>query len=1022
MIVGMLTGGAFKPRQWGRSGCFRRLGRAALVLLVGGELWMSIPSMAAGSNAPYSVEVWGVGEGLPDNVINAIRQTSDGYLWVSTAGGLVRFDGVRFRVFDRREPGLASDRPFRMAEGMNGDTWISMDRGELVRLRDGRFETFDASSGWPMERCPVRGAAFEADGSMVFATVPGGLWRFDGRHFTRITGPPSDRLPVGIFNDLAVPGWIWARTGEELFGYDGVTWTKWPIGAGAESRSFVVWSPRIGGGVWLLRHDSITGIRIGEEEPRVFRFPEVRDVCGLVEEAPGKFWIGTWRRGLVRLDGSTGDMDWVGVEHGFPEASVRAMLMDREGNLWVGTNGGGLVRVRPGVFRMLHRRRDFPPPALIPLSLAEDATGRIWTGRVDGGLAAIDGSGVSIPGNSGTDNAWTAVRRGDGRLWYGTYGSGWFARDAEGRIDRFDTAGPDPRDRFVRTLGEDADGTLWMGTDGGLWRWNDATRALESGPAGVPRESVQVLECDPSGGLWIGMRDAGLLHWREGLVTRIDGDLPSPGIRSLLAEEEGSLWIGTRLGLSLRRDGKVRRIDAGDRLGEAEVTSILDDTVGSLWLGSNRGVFRLSRAGVEAYLRGETQRVHPTSYGAVDGLPSDQSASGRPSALRARDGRLWFATVEGLAVVDPTQLPRNRHPPSVVVEEVLVDGKVHSETEPVGSVVVPSGPRRVDIRYTGISLAAPAGVRFRWRMSGFDTQWREVGGERVASFQGLPPGGYRFEVMAGNNDGVWSEKAGTMALTIRPAWWQTWWFRAAGGGALAGLLAFGYGARIARLERERRLQREFSQRLMESQEQERRRLAAELHDSLGQNLLVIKNRALIGLRHENQAPRMSQELAQVSELASQSLREVRAMAHELRPFQLDELGLTQAIAHIARRLGDASGIDVETDLEDLDGALPKSAEIHFFRSVQECLTNIAKHSGARTACVQVRREGDHLAALIRDDGCGFEVRAPGAGFGLRSLRERVGTLGGRIEFESRPGTGVRVHIRVPIAQPVLPNS
>lgn len=1011
-----------KPRRWGGSVRGRRLGWAAAVALAGWVGWSPPDAGADGLEPPYSIRVWRVEDGLPDNVIHAIQQAPDGYLWISTPGGLARFDGVRFRVFDRREPGLESDRSVRMAEGPDGELWISMDRGELVRLRDGRFTTFDAGAGWPMERCLARGGARSRDGSMIFGTESGGLWRFDGQSFSRIAGPPTDRPVTGLVNDEADPASLWVRTWESLHRHDGESWTEWPTHGGADSgeeiRRFIALAPRLGGGIWLLRPDSITGILPAGGVPVVCPFPETSDVVTLLEDAPEQFWIGTWSAGLVRLDGRNGEVRILGREEGFPKASVRAMVQDREGNLWVGTNGGGLVRVRPGIFGRLHRGRDYPSPARMPLSLAEDADGRIWMGCVDGGLVSIDGSGRMRAGDPVLLNAWSSVARRDGRLWFGTYSQDYFALDTAGRIERFDA----PRDRgaspLIRTLCEDSAGTLWMGTEGGLWRRNDASGLLEPAPGGTISHAVQVIERDPAGGLWIGLRDDGLLHLHGAELKRIEGELPSPGVRSLRAEADGSLWIGTRLGLALYRDGRMHPIDAGERLGESEVTSILDDQAGSLWLGSTRGVFRLSRAGIEAFLRGETRRVHPGAYGTVDGLPSNQSASGCPSALRARDGRLWFATVDGVAVVDAARLPRSLDPPRMVVEEVLVDGVAAAGrgSEAPATVTVPSGPRRVDIRYTGISLGAPEAVHFRWRMVGFDSDWREVGDERMASFYGLPPGRYRFEVMAGNNDGVWSATAATVSLILRPAWWQTWWFRTAGGGALAGLVALGYGVRVSRLERARRMQREFSQRLMETQEQERRRLASELHDGLGQNLLVIKNRALLGLRHPDQAPRMSQELAQVSELASQSLREVRAMAHELRPFQLDELGLTQAIAHIARRLGDASGIEVETDLNDLDGALPKSAEIHFFRAVQECLTNIAKHSGARSAGVRVRREGDHLAALIRDDGCGFDPRVSGAGFGLRSLRERVGTLGGRIEFDSRPGDGVRVRIVVPLAE------
>ncbi|MBX3747699.1 MAG: hypothetical protein KF833_20510 [Verrucomicrobiae bacterium] len=1017
-----------KSRRWGGSVRGGRLGWVAAMALAGWAWGNPVQAGADGLEPPYSIRVWRVEDGLPDNVVHAIQQGPDGYLWISTPGGLARFDGVRFRVFDRREPGLESDRSVRMAPGAQGELWISMDRGELVRLQDGRFTTFDASAGWPMERFQARGGVRLPDGAMVFVTASGSLWRYDGRHFSGMQGPPTEQPVTGMVNDEADPACLWGRTVQDLFRFDGESWTQVPTHGGAESgeehRRFVAMAPRHGGGVWLLRRGSVTGIQPDGGEPLVFPFLEIPSAASLVEDAQEQFWIGTWSAGLVHLNGRTGGVRVLGREEGFPAASVRAMILDREGNLWVGTNGSGLVRVRPGIFGSRDRARDFPAPDFMPLSLAEDENGRIWVGRLDGGLAVIDRAGAVHSGEPGPINAWSAAARRDGRLWFGTYAGVWFKLDQAGRTALLGTNKVDGASPLIRTLCEDSHGTLWVGTEGGLWRHNDAKGVLEPGADGSIRDAVQVIERDPGGGLWIGLRDDGLLHLHGAEVKRIEGELPSPGVRSLLAEREGSLWIGTRLGLALYRHGRIRPIDAGERLGEAEVTGILDDQAGSLWLGSTRGVFRLSRTGIEAFLRGETRRVHPGAYGTVDGLPSNQSASGCPSALRARDGRLWFATVDGVAVVDAARLPRSLNPPRMVVEEVLVDGVPGAGRGSVApaTVTVPPGPRRVDIRYTGISLGAPEAVHFRWRMVGFDSEWREVGGERIASFHGLPPGRYRFEVMAGNNDGVWSASAATAALIIRPAWWQTWWFRAAGGGALAGMVALGYGARVARLERARRMQREFSRRLMESQEQERRRLASELHDSLGQNLLVIKNRALLGLRHETQAARMSQELAQVSELASQSLREVRAMAHELRPFQLDELGLTQAITHIARRLGDASDIEVGTDLEDLDGALPKSAEIHFFRSVQECLTNIAKHSGARTASVRVRREGNHLAALIRDDGCGFDLRGAGAGFGLRSLRERVGTLGGRIEFESRPGAGVRVEIVVPLAEAIPPES
>jgi len=338
------------------------------------------------------------------------------------------------------------------------------------------------------------------------------------------------------------------------------------------------------------------------------------------------------------------------------------------------------------------------------------------------------------------------------------------------------------------------------------------------------------------------------------------------------------------------------------------------------------------------------------------------------------------------------------------------------------SIVVPAGSQRVEIAYTGLSLAAPERVRFRHRLDGLDADWEEAGNRRLATYHRLSPGVHRFRVLASNNDGVWNTVGAEIDLRMLPAWWQTWSFRAAMTLLLAASGATAYGIRIRTLNRQRHVQEDFSRRLIASQEAERKRIAAELHDSLGQNLLVIKSRIALAQQQSSQPDRLSEQLGEAASMATQAIREVREISQNLRPFQLDELGLGKALASMTRKIAAASPIQFSTDIADLQGVFPPEFEINFYRIVQECLSNVVRHSGAARCSVVVTRDAGLVRLQVTDDGCGIPAAGTPSsadlqeGFGLTGIRQRARTMSAEVAIEAGPDGGTRVTVSVPLTR------
>jgi signal transduction histidine kinase len=488
-------------------------------------------------------------------------------------------------------------------------------------------------------------------------------------------------------------------------------------------------------------------------------------------------------------------------------------------------------------------------------------------------------------------------------------------------------------------------------------------------------------------------------------------------MRALYEDTDGALWVGTYDdGLSRFRDGRFFNYRTEQGLFNNGIFQILEDRRGYFWISCNKGIYRVSRRELDDLAEGRISRINSVAFGKDDGMLNTECNGGRqPAGLVADDGRLWFPTMGGVVVVDPEAAQANPQLPPVMIEAVTLERRRVDFSQ---GVAIAPGQRDLEINYTGLSLIKSEHVKFKYRMEGLDADWVDVGTRRVAYFPYLPPGSYRFRVIAANSDGVWNEEGAALDIFVATPFYRAWWFITFVALSLAGIAALTYRRRFAALRARQAAQEAFSRRLIESQEQERKRIAAELHDSLSQNLVIIKNRAMISLQQRDDPEEVFEQVAEIAEAADHALFEVREIAHNLRPFQIDRLGLTKAIEAVVRK-ANAGALRFSAHLDKIDALLPPEAEINLYRIVQESVNNVVKHSQATEASVTIKRRDQTIEVNIQDNGQGFTPAATqlgqsrdGSGLGLAGINERARILGSASVIESAPGRGTKIWLEI----------
>jgi diguanylate cyclase (GGDEF)-like protein len=732
----------------------------------------------------YKIDGWQTEQGLPLNTVQALLQTRDGYLWVGTAGGLARFDGVRFTSFDADQaPEMASEPVFGFMEDAQGNLWIGHSKGAAL-YRDGRFETAISSEMTGSRR--VWAFAQAPDGA-VWAATENGLLRWDKgvtQHYQQADGLPTNRLRSLAFDRAGVL-WI-GTTGGGLVSYAGGRFQTFNPDTGfphLQVRQVLadpergVWAATAGGGLVHVEPDRTRIYTVADGLPS-------EHLTALARDAQGTLWVGTWGAGVARMSG--GRFSAITTVNGLAGDQIWSLQVDREGSVWVGTWVGGLNRLRNRTFTALGT-----PEGLSHDNVRAVLHGRhgvSWVSTAGGGLNRIEGERITILGKKDglpTEEISSIHEDRDGALWIGSYTAG-VSRLSQGRIDNFGVAQGLPNAE-IRVILQDRQGTLWVGTRSGLARFTGQGFESVLDP-GMPQEGVATILEDRRGTLWFGTTGQGLVRLRDGVFTTLskaDG-LVSNWIMALYEDAAGSLWIGSNgEGMNRLRDGKLVGIRTKDGLWDGLSQTILEDRQGQLWMSCNRGFYRVARAELDAFADGRVSTVHSTGFGPGDGLRGTTFAGGlQPAGAVDVNGHLWLPSANGLVIVDPQHLPGAGQLPEVRVELATVDGERHGANT---GIVLPPGALPLAIRYTAMTLLNADRVRFRYRMEGLTRDWVDAGASREAVFPALPHGHYRFRVAA-STDGVrWREAENPMAITVRPFLYQTLWFM--GLALVAGLAA-----------------------------------------------------------------------------------------------------------------------------------------------------------------------------------------------------------------------------------------
>ena len=975
------------------------------------------------TSSPFLIRSWQTDQGLPNNTVNAIVQTHDGYLWLGTDEGLARFDGVRCQVFglqdglinlqisalleDRRhalwigtsggglgryehgrisictvKDGLAGDSISGLLEDANGDIWIGTHTG-LSRWHDGKFETMASELG-PML---TFGLARDAKGNIYVATLHNGLLRFhDGAWSVADSANGQvNNNPRCVFVDSQDRVWAGTREYTLLCGHDG-TWTKYGTNEGF---------------------------------PRLLLY-------GLAETEDGTIWAGSWNDGLYYF--RNGTFKAIRKADGLSDESILSLCSPpHEKFLWVGTQSGGLNRIGDRKLAVYHVMEGAKECRL--RAMAEAANGELWVGTYGQGIFQWQGQDfVSLLESpyGGHLLVETMMSGRDGSLWWGA-GPAIYQRK-NGKLGEYYGDRPWLSNDRVWCLCEDRTNGVWVGTYNGKVGWLGQGKFTQI--KAISGKPITALAQEKDGTLWVASLGHGLARWQGQKLTTFttrDG-LQSDLVRTLLLDGDGVLWIGTDGGgLNRWSGGRLAGFSMLQGLPDNTVSQILEDDDGCLWLGCNRGICRVSKRVLNDVAGGRSPSVHSMMFDLADGMASQECMGNFGAAMKTRSGLLCFATAKGVVVIDPRQQRHGATISTALLEDLRVDHRVLTRAGGAGDeaqtnvsaglpvqdlIQIEPGRHGLEFHYTGINFDAPERIQFRYRLDGLDNGWTEAGNVRVARYSYVPPGTYHFHVQASNGNGEWNEPGATIAFAVQPYFWQTTAFWVLGSGAVMVCLALvirlverrRYRARLKRLEQEQAMERE------------RVRIAQDLHDELGSSLTYISmSISDLSQSREEDAGRLKSRLEKVSDFAVRTARALDEIVWAVNPRNDSLRSLLEYLTQLARELFEDTGVRCRFQIPEELPAVPLPPEMrhHLFLTIKEALNNALKHAHAGEIVLGAKISDATTEIFIQDNGVGFDPAAlpeGGEHDGLKNMRQRIEALGGQFEAESRPGGGTTIRL------------
>ncbi|HTZ57363.1 MAG TPA: two-component regulator propeller domain-containing protein [Acidobacteriaceae bacterium] len=947
----------------------------------------------------YMRRVWRIQDGLPEDTVQAIEQSDDGYLWIGTTGGLVQFDGSRFRLYDHATtPALAENSVFCVLSTRDSSLWIGTDGGGAFHFHNGRFRAYNGSNG--LSNGFVRGLLEDDQGRVWIGTDNGLFQVVQGRIRHVDTSPYTDSLAVhSIIEDREHRIWV---GGSALLVFDhGIATVKQLPGIDSENRVKSIVETQ-DGTVWVGTVGGLNRLVQGKFQP-------VREIKGTVralrQTSDGTLWIGTIGHGLYRYANGT-FTHWTRNDL-LPSNTVLSIFEDGEQQVWIGTQEG-MVRLSKTPVSVLPLPGDSDPDVG---TISADPNGTIWA--VSSGVFAIR-DGVARPykfPNLPDVPVRNVFRDRTGDLWIGTDGSGVYRITHAGVIHY--TAPGKLTNNFIRAFLQSRDGAVWVATDEGVSRIDGEDSRQYGERNGLAYFSTRALLEDSNGDIWIGT-DHGLSHMRAGVFVHdaVTAALGEEKVWSIVEDNDGALWFGTRNhGLVRYLDGKMTTYTTAQGLASDSIYQLLADQRGLIWVSGPSSISSFAPPTAEQNGDGRLRvNVYDLPY---DSIPAQMYGGRQPAGCVAIDGAIWFASSRGAVRVLPQPRPRVALP-RVLLTGINADGR---DMPVLPSAVFPASLSRLEINFAPLLLRSQENVRFRYRLENFDPDWTYAGTSRVATYTNLPSGKYQFRVEAFEVSNPAAVSEASFELEKRPYFYATWWFVTLCLLTAALLIFAIYQSRI------RSLRLRFKAVL-----EERNRLAREMHDTVIQGCTSISAllEAISSLRRENLA--LQENLLDHARMQVRStIDEARQAVWNLRHKEDSVSDLGASAAAIAARTSEEFGIAVHCTEEGRPFSVRGPLARELLMVIREAVYNAALHGRPRSIQINLVYTKEELDSSVSDDGCGFDANARradgGQHYGIEGMRERVERMGGQLNIVSvrERGTTVsfsirRMHLQSPLAE------
>jgi signal transduction histidine kinase/ligand-binding sensor domain-containing protein len=977
----------------------------------------------------YMREHWGTERGFTGASVTALAQSPDGYLWIGTDKGLLRFDGMSFRSFPLATPTTFPIGPVQaLTSDAQGNLWILLQSTKILRYHEGKFEL-----GRELAEFGITSLLKRKDGSVLFASLAYGPLTYNSGKFELLSAPSEPANPV--------PGATEVTTDElssRLSWATGVTPHRF-----AEPNSAVIsMAETPDGKVWLGTRDN--GL-FYMSDGRVVAVPS--GIAGasikcLLVAGDHELWIGT-DKGVLRWNGVK--VTSADIAPGLVHLNVLSMIRDRDSNIWFGTPGG-LIRASAGGFSSdisnarthtavtalledregdlwagspagIERLRDSAFVTYSAAGLQSESSGpvyvdqreRVWFAPFEGGLHWLKGEqSGSVTSDRLNQDVVYSIAGGRKELWIGRQQGGLtHLRYAGGSLTtRTYTVEDGLPQNSVYAVFQSRDRTVWAGTlSGGIGEFRNGRFTNYTASTGMTSDTVTSIAETSDGTMWFatpnGLNALSGGHWR---ALRVRDGLPSQNVNCLMTDSADLLWIGTSSGLAYLISGQVQVPTAAPPALHEQILGIAEDNLGWLWISTTNHVLRIKRGKLLSNSVGDTD---VREYGLEDGLRGTEGVKRQQSVFADSLGKIWFSMNRGISVVDPSRAITSSAPAMVHIEELSSDGNPVNLTK---NIQLPGGHRRITFAYSALSLSVPERIRYKYKLEGVDEAWNGPVAERQITYNNLSSGAYRFRVLASNSDGLWNSDESDVSFNIEPSYWQTLWFRLSG--LLACVLAVLLFVRLRVRAMAARMNMRFEERLAE-----RTRIAQELHDTLLQGFMSASMQLHVA---DDRLPEDSPAkplLGRVLHLMGRVIDEGRHTVRGLRSAEIVRQNLEEEFSRIQKDMA----ISTQSEFRVIVEGAPRQMrpvirdEIYFIG--REALANAFRHSGATEVVVEIEYTASHLRILVRDNGCGMDPQVIHSGreghWGLSGMRERAERIGGKLRVLSLASAGTEIHLSVP---------